>query len=117
MAADAEPRPAGSRGAVPHDSSAAALTLSVALTGQLRQAAPALTSLVVPAGTALDDALAQVAERGGETLLRQLRGSDGRPEPTVIVVVNGRVVGAAERGGFLLADGDEILLMPPIAGG
>lgn len=102
---------------MPHDSSAGPLTITVALTGQLRQAAPALTSIVVPAGTALDDALAHVAEQGGSALLRQLRRSDGRMEPTVIVVVNGRVVGAAERGGLVLSDGDEILLMPPIAGG
>lgn len=114
---DAEPRPAGSRSAVPHDSSAAPLTITVALTGQLRQAAPALTSILVPAGTALDGALDHVAEQGGAALLRQLRRSDGRMEPTVIVVVNGRVVGAAERGGLVLSDGDEILLMPPIAGG
>ena len=102
---------------MPHDSSAAPLTITIALTGQLLQAAPLLTSIVVPVGTALDDALAHVAKQGGSALLRQLRRSDGSMEPTVIVSVNGRVVGAAERGGLGLSDGDEILLMPPIAGG
>ena len=89
------------------------MTIHVAGTGTLRGALAAAVD--VPAGTSLAALCDRVATTADGR--RQLFAADGGLEPTLIVVVNGRAVAAADRGALVLGDGDEVVLMPPIAGG
>ncbi len=72
----------------------------------------------VPLGTSIPGLMNQLAELKGE----KFAALAVQPEkPTAYaplrVVVNGRDVGAAQQGERLLADGDDVLIFLPIAGG
>lgn len=87
----------------------------VTFTGPLRHAGP--TELVVPEGTTLADVCRRLADAAADEVRRHLLTVDGAIEPSLLVAVNGMGVPPEERAGRLLGDGDELLLMPPIAGG
>lgn len=89
------------------------MTIHVAGTGTLRGVFAA--AVEVPPGTSLGALCARIATTAEAR--RQLFAADGGLEPTLIVVVNGRAVAAADRAALVLGDGDEVVLMPPIAGG
>lgn len=91
------------------------MRILVVFTGPLRAAAPGLIS--VPEGTSLAALCRRLAEESGGDIRRQLLAADGGLEPTLLVAVNGVGVAAPDRPRRVLADGDEVLFMPPIAGG
>jgi sulfur carrier protein ThiS len=91
------------------------MQIFVTFTGPLRHAGPA--ALDVPEGTTLADACRHVAGGAAGDVRRQLLTIDGAVEPSLLVAVNGVGVPPEDRPGRVLVHGDELLLMPPIAGG
>ncbi len=87
----------------------------VTFTGPLRQAGSA--KLAVPEGTTLTDVCRRLADTAAGDVRRHLLTADGEIEPSLLVAVNGVGVPPEERSSRLLVDGDDVLLMPPIAGG
>lgn len=91
------------------------MRIFVTLTGPLRQAGP--TELDVPEGTTLTDVCRRLADAAAGDVRRHLLTVDGEIEPSLLVAVNGVGVPPEERSSRRLVDGDDVLLMPPIAGG
>jgi len=87
----------------------------VTFTGPLRHAGP--VEMAVPEGTTLADVCRRLADAAADEVRRHLLTVDGEIEPSLLVAVNGTGVPPEERAGRLLGDGDDVLLMPPIAGG
>ena len=91
------------------------MQIFVTFTGPLRQAGPA--ALDLPEGTTLADACRRLAAAAGGAERRHLLTADGTVEPSLLVAVNGIGVPPEDRPRRVLVDGDDLLLMPPIAGG
>jgi sulfur carrier protein ThiS len=91
------------------------MQIFVTLTGPLRQSGPA--ELTVPVGTTLADVCHRLADAAAGEVRRHLLTVDGEIEPSLLVAVNGMGVPPEERSRRLLVDGDDVLIMPPIAGG
>lgn len=91
------------------------MQIFVTFTGPLRQAGPA--ELAVPEGATLTDVCRRLADAAPGEVRRHLLTVDGDIEPSLLVAVNGMGVPPEERAGRLLVDGDDLLIMPPIAGG
>lgn len=91
------------------------MQIFVTFTGPLRQAGPA--ELDFPEGTTLADVCRRLADAAAGEVRRHLLTVDGELEPSLLVAVNGTGVPPDERARRLLVDGDDVLLMPPIAGG
>jgi len=93
------------------------MEIEVELTGQLRTAA-GRAELVVPVepGATLRGLLDQLAA-ATPALAPHLFAGDRRLQPSLLVVVNGTAVAAADGEARLLKAGDRVGLMPPVAGG
>ena len=75
------------------------------------------SELEVPEGTTVADLLTEVAARVGPGT-SALLGADGAVHPHIRVMLNGRQVSFLENGPrTVLVEGDEVLLLPPAAGG
>lgn len=72
----------------------------------------------LPEGGSLRALLADLAGEGQEPFTRQVFDPESGLQPRVAVLVNGRPFTLAEEGLDLqLADGDEVAIFPPLAGG
>ncbi|MCE2725626.1 MAG: MoaD/ThiS family protein [Planctomycetaceae bacterium] len=91
------------------------MRIFVTFTGPLRDAGP--VEMAVPEGTTLVDVCRGLAHAAADEVRRHLLTVDGEIEPSLLVAVNSMGVPPEERAGRLLVDGDDVLLMPPIAGG
>jgi len=91
------------------------MQIFITFTGPLRHAGPA--QLAVPEGTTLADVCRRLADAAAGDVRRHLLTVDGEIEPSLLVAVNGMGVPPEERSCRLLVEGDDVLLMPPIAGG
>ena len=91
------------------------MQIFVTFTGPLRQAGP--VELAVPEGTTLADVCHRLADAAADDVRRHLLTVDGKIEPSLLLAVNGMGVPPEARAGRLLVDGDDVLIMPPIAGG
>ncbi len=83
---------------------------------RLREAIGGDLTLEVPEGATMSRLLAAVggtSEQAGEALFEE----SGELRGYVILMHNGRRVRRAEAGTLTLADGDEVALFPPVAGG
>ena len=89
------------------------MNVTVRYHAQIRQAAGrAWEAVEVPDGTTLKGLLAVVAERTA-SLGALLLDEDGNAKPSLLTFVGDRQA----RGDEVLHDGDEVLLLLPIAGG
>ena len=91
------------------------MQIFITFTGPLRQAGSAAVD--VPEGTTLADACRRLADTAADDVRRHLLTAEGDVEPSLLVAVNGAGVPPEERSRRRLVDGDDLLLMPPIAGG
>jgi molybdopterin synthase sulfur carrier subunit len=64
----------------------------------------------------LKDLLVQLKSEFGEPLARLLDAAESDPE-RIVILVNGKNVGNADRRKFTLSEGDEVSLFPPVSGG
>jgi molybdopterin converting factor small subunit len=69
----------------------------------------------VPDGTRLGDLCTLLEEEYGEEARRVLRGAE--PFDGLVVLINGRHHFTLEGNKTVLAEGDRIVVMPPISGG
>lgn len=63
----------------------------------------------------LPDLLAELAGHYGEDFRRMVMDEAGRPRASLLIVMNGEAINRASDPEF--KDGDEVTLLPPIAGG
>ncbi|MBM4021415.1 MAG: MoaD/ThiS family protein [Planctomycetes bacterium] len=91
------------------------MRIFITFTGPLRDQGPG--TLNVPEGTTLAAVCRQLAAHAAADVRRHLLTAEGGIEPTLLVAVNGVGLALEARARRILADGDELLLMPPIAGG
>jgi molybdopterin synthase sulfur carrier subunit len=74
--------------------------------------------LSVPEGSTLEELLATIVERWGTKLSSRLFESNSTiPLPSIRLMVNGRDIAFLNRLKTELQEGDEVLILPPIAGG
>lgn len=64
----------------------------------------------------LQELLALLKSKFGGDLARLLDAADTDPE-RIVILVNGRNVGHADRKEISLSEGDEVSLFPPVSGG
>jgi len=83
---------------------------------RLREAIGGNRTLEVPEGATMSRLLAAVGEtsKGAEEALFE---ESGELRGYVILMHNGKRVRRADAGTLVLADGDEVALFPPVAGG
>lgn len=94
------------------------MTVRVEYTGQMRTAAGRhVDEIDVDAGTSLGGLVALLAALGPPTLRPHLVTSDGRIQPTLVVVVDGRAVPGDAREALVISDNATVVLLPPVAGG
>jgi len=74
--------------------------------------------LSIPEGSTLEELLATMVKRWGEELSSRLLESNSTiPLPYIRLMVNGRDIAFLNRLKTELKEGDEILILPPVAGG
>jgi len=84
--------------------------------GQLRQTAGLESETIEPPdSTSLAQLLAERAQRFGPAFNKILLDPNSQPRPSVLIIVNGLTLD--RKSPPALHDGDEISLMPAIAGG
>ena len=94
------------------------MTVRVEYTGQMRAAAGRhVDEIEVDAGTSLGGLVALLAALGPPPLRPHLVTSDGRIQPTLVVVVDGRAVPGEAREALVIGDNATVVLLPPVAGG
>lgn len=91
------------------------MQIVVTFTGPLRTAGP--VELSVSEGTTLAGICRLLADTAAGDVRRHLLSAAGGLEPTLLVAVNGVGVPLEERPRRILLDGDDVLIMPPVAGG
>jgi MoaD family protein len=75
-------------------------------------------ALSVPEGSTLEELLATMVKRWGKKLSSRLFESNGTiPLPSIRLMVNGRDIAFLNRMKTELQDRDEVLILPPVAGG
>ena len=85
---------------------------------QLRQAASCRECTVdVPEASTLADALRLVAGKMGDEFHHRVLDESNEPRASILLFVNEEPVQHAEAATRSLAEGDRILLFPPISGG
>jgi molybdopterin converting factor small subunit len=74
--------------------------------------------LELPAGGTVQDVLDAMAQTyGREVAVHLMAPVDAASHPPLRVMVNGRDIGALDDRRTVLADGDDVLVLTPIAGG
>jgi molybdopterin converting factor small subunit len=73
--------------------------------------------LEIPEGSSLGSLLVHLADRHGRDASPHLLAPDGKPQRSLLTVVNNLAVSPPSAGTTLLKPGDVVTLMPPIAGG
>ena len=77
-----------------------------------------LTEIELPEGSTVEDLLAYMKKRWGDQLSGRLFDPDGGGVlPYVRIMVNGQTIQFLEGLETLLAEGDEVLILPPVSGG
>ena len=77
-----------------------------------------LTEIDLPDGATVGDFLAYLSERWGDELSGRLFDPDsGAVLPYVRIMVNGQMIQFLEGMETPLAEGDEVLILPPVSGG
>lgn len=94
------------------------MTVRVEYTGQVRAAAGRHGDEVeVDAGTSLGGLVGTLAALGPPALRPHLVTADGRIQPTLVVVVDGRAVAGDAREAVVIGDHATVVFLPPVAGG
>jgi molybdopterin converting factor small subunit len=94
------------------------MRLLVQYTAQLRTAAEkAEEEFELEGRTSLADLLGRIASRLRTEAAGHLLIPAGRPQPSLLVVLNSEVVRTRDADSVLVKPGDVLTLMPPIAGG
>ena len=73
--------------------------------------------LVVPDKSTVEEALDVLINRFGEPLSAELRDEEGKYRTTYLYALNGRFIHCKQGMETLLAEGDELLIFPPVGGG
>lgn len=76
-----------------------------------------IVSIELPEEATIKDLLETLLKRFGEGVKIQVLDSNGLPRKTVKIFVNGRDIEFLNGLSTPLKDGDEVALIPPIAGG
>jgi molybdopterin synthase sulfur carrier subunit len=75
-------------------------------------------TLSLPEGSTLENLLVMMVKRWGKKLSSRLFESNGsRPLPHIRLMVNGRDIAFLNRLETELQEGDEVVILPPVAGG
>lgn len=94
------------------------MTVRVEYTGPVRAAAGRHADEVeVDAGTSLGGLAATLAAPGPPALRPHLLTADGRIQPTLVVVIDGRAVPDDAREALGIGGHATVLSLPPVAGG
>lgn len=72
--------------------------------------------LTLPDGSTTGDAIEKIAARAGSGE-EELYGEEGKIRPYIIVLINKKRLSGDARATSPLAEGDELALLPPVAGG
>ena len=92
------------------------MKIELRYTAQLAmEAGGASETLEIGKDTSIDMLIRQLAESRGGKFAKLLLNEQGDPHPTIMRIVNGEQVDRAHEP--KLQDGDELMLMSPIAGG
>ena len=73
--------------------------------------------LVVPDGSTPEEALGVLIDRFGEPLSAELRDEEGKYRTKYLYALNGRFIHSQQGMEAVLAEGDELLIFPPVGGG
>ena len=77
-----------------------------------------LTEIELPEGSTVEDLLAYMSETWGDQLSGRLFDPDGGGVLHYVrIMVNGQTIQFLEGLETLLAEGDEVLILPPVSGG
>ena len=77
-----------------------------------------LTEIILPQESTIEDFLAYMKERWGDTLTPHLFDPDsGAVLPHVRIMINGQTIPYLNGMETLLKEGDEILILPQVSGG
>ena len=87
-----------------------ALSISKILPGRV-------ISLTLPGGSTLHDLLRELTRVYGQAFYDAVCDETGYPDNKVAILVNGSSAAATGGVGIKLKDGDDVLIMPVIAGG
>jgi molybdopterin converting factor small subunit len=92
------------------------VTITVRYLAQMKQAAgTAVEQVQATAGCSARTLMERLGRERGGTLERALLTTEGKLRPSVMLFIGDRQVVAGDDGA--LSDGDELLVMSPIAGG
>ncbi len=92
------------------------MKIELCYTAQLAmEAGGASETLEVEEGASIDTLIRHLAESRGGKFAKLLLNDEGNPHPTIMRIVNGEQIDRAHAP--KLQDGDELMLMSPIAGG
>ena len=73
--------------------------------------------IILPKGSNLKQLLDSMIKNYGEELESQLFNTDGTILPHIRLMINGQDIAFLNKMETVLEDGDEILILPPVAGG
>jgi molybdopterin converting factor small subunit len=94
------------------------MKLRVQFTGQLRTAfGRSELDVELPDQANLAQLLERLAAECDRTVRAHLVTDAGRPRPSLLIAINGAAVAAAAASSTILHSGDEVTLLPPVAGG
>jgi len=92
------------------------MRLSVKAFARFREILGSGFSIDLPDGAQMEAVLAVLRERAGDEAVAVF-DEMGRLRPHVILMLNGKRANRNDIGSLTLADGDEVALFPPVAGG
>jgi molybdopterin converting factor small subunit len=94
------------------------MKVQVHYSAQLRAAAGQTEhDIDLPESSSLAEMLSLLVASGGDNVRPHLIADNGQVRPSLLIVVNNAVVPSSLAASTVLQHGDQILLLPPIAGG
>lgn len=94
------------------------MNVCVEFTGQLRTAIGQANDRVdLPEGATVAMLLRRLGERYGDEARPHLLNASRQVQPSLLVAINGTAFPSQQAVAIVLREGDDVVLLPPIAGG